>query len=225
MAACLAAGSDARASFRAAAALWELDSFSADVLEITIAGRKRGRLEGVIVHDTQVNGPGHLALVRQIPVTSVARTLCDLTAVARAWTVERAVDEAFRCRPRTCERARGPRVDSAAIHVEVNGRPGRRNGPSRTPRCTRASTCQWSVVATPRTTHARRGGPCERTRPGNRRRGGRGARRRGRCRRRRAPRRRGGARWSSREPRGARIPGCLPDARRGRPSSAWLCRR
>ena len=61
-----------------------------------MAGRKRTRLDGVIVHDTQVNGPGHLAIVDQIPVTSVARTLCDLTAVARAWTVERAVDEALR---------------------------------------------------------------------------------------------------------------------------------
>ena len=96
MAACLAAGSGSRVSFRAAAALWELEGFSPDVLEITVAARTRTRLDGVIVHDTQVDGPEHLALVEQIPVTSVARTLCDLSAVVRPWTVERAVDEALR---------------------------------------------------------------------------------------------------------------------------------
>ena len=41
MAACLAAGSDSRVSFRAAAALWELEGFSPDVLEITVAGTHR----------------------------------------------------------------------------------------------------------------------------------------------------------------------------------------
>ena len=48
------------------------------------------------MHDTQVDGPEHLAFVEQIPVTSMARTLCDLSAVVRPWTVERAVDEALR---------------------------------------------------------------------------------------------------------------------------------
>ena len=41
-------------------------------------------------------GPGHVAHVCGIPCTSVARTLYDLSAVARSWTVEWAVDDALR---------------------------------------------------------------------------------------------------------------------------------
>jgi very-short-patch-repair endonuclease len=95
MAACLVVPGSA-ASFRCAAALWQLDGFARDLVEITIPGRERRRLPGVVVHDSQVVGPLHRANVGVIPVTSPARTLCDLTAVATKWTVEHAVDEALR---------------------------------------------------------------------------------------------------------------------------------
>jgi very-short-patch-repair endonuclease len=96
LAACLAAGDGAVASFRAAAALWELPGFDADVLEITVPGRHNPRLADVVVHQTNVWGPNHTAHHRRIPVTSVARTLCDLTAVVWPWRVTRLVNDAER---------------------------------------------------------------------------------------------------------------------------------
>jgi very-short-patch-repair endonuclease len=95
MAACLARPG-AYVSFRAAAALWQLESFDRVGVEITVPGTNRARLVGAVVHETTVWGPMHLAVVEGIPVSSVTRTLCDLTAVVRPWVVERAVDEALR---------------------------------------------------------------------------------------------------------------------------------
>jgi hypothetical protein len=98
LAACLAAGPGAVASFRAAAALWELEGFRSDLLEITVPWRRRRRHPGVIVHNTVVTGPGHTSSVARIPVTSVARTLCDLTAVAPFSMVRHALGDARRRR-------------------------------------------------------------------------------------------------------------------------------
>lgn len=98
LAACLARPGS-YASFRAAAALWRLEGFEADVLEITVPGSSRARLDGVVVHESRVVGPAHIATRNGIPVSSMARTLCDLTAVVpvqRKWLMERAVDEALR---------------------------------------------------------------------------------------------------------------------------------
>jgi hypothetical protein len=95
LAACLASPTGV-ASFSAAAALWLLPDFEPDRLEITVPGTKRVRLDGVIVHESTVWAAGHVATKLGIPVTSVARTLCDLTAVARPRVVELAVDDALR---------------------------------------------------------------------------------------------------------------------------------
>ncbi len=84
------------ASFRCAAALWGLEGFAPGDIEITVPARSRRRLEGVVVHDSAVGGPLHCASVAMVPVTSVARTLCDLSAVAPPWSVERAVDDSLR---------------------------------------------------------------------------------------------------------------------------------
>src|SRR5262245_36851311 len=96
MAAVLAGGAGSYASFRASAALWHFDGFEPDVLEITVPVARRARLEGVIVHDSVVTGNMHVSTVRKIPTASVARTLCDLSAVAPRFMVERAVDDALR---------------------------------------------------------------------------------------------------------------------------------
>ncbi len=96
LAVCLTAGSNAHASFRSAAAVFELEGFSAEGFEITQFGQRPSVIEGVTTHESEVFGVQHVAVVASIPVTSVARTLCDLTAVAPAWMVERAVDEALR---------------------------------------------------------------------------------------------------------------------------------
>jgi very-short-patch-repair endonuclease len=94
LAACLARPGS-YASFRAAAALWLLEGFVPGELEITVAGTSRARLAGVTVHESRVGGPVHVDVRSGIPVSSMARTLCDLTAV-RPTMVERAVDEALR---------------------------------------------------------------------------------------------------------------------------------
>jgi hypothetical protein len=96
LAACLSAGPEARASFRSAAALYEFEGFASGPLEITHFGARPSPIGGVIVHETTVFDVGHVRRISGIPVTSVARTLCDLTAVVRKWTTERAVDEALR---------------------------------------------------------------------------------------------------------------------------------
>ena len=96
LATCFAAGPSAYASFRAAAAIWDLELFDRDLLEVTVAPARRARVRGAIVHQSGVWGPGHVATKMGIPITSVARTLCDLTAVVPHWMVERSIDEALR---------------------------------------------------------------------------------------------------------------------------------
>lgn len=96
LAACFAAGPSAYASFRAAAAIWDLELFERDLLELTVPPSRRARIPGATVHQSGVWGPGHVDTKVGIPVTSVARTLCDLTAVVANWMVERTIDEALR---------------------------------------------------------------------------------------------------------------------------------
>jgi very-short-patch-repair endonuclease len=96
LAACLAAGPEACASFRSAAALHGFDGFAREGLEITHFGQRPSIIEGIRIHESAVFDVRHTTVITGIPATSVARTLCDLTAVARPWIVERAVDEALR---------------------------------------------------------------------------------------------------------------------------------
>jgi very-short-patch-repair endonuclease len=96
LAACLAAGPEACASFRAAAALRTFEGFHRVGLEITHFGERPSVIEGVVIHESSVYDSRHITEVAGIPTTSVARTLCDLTAVVPQWIVERAVDEALR---------------------------------------------------------------------------------------------------------------------------------
>jgi very-short-patch-repair endonuclease len=96
LAACLAAGPAGHASFSTAAALRDLEGFSRDGVEITHFGTRPSSIDGVVVHESMVFGPEHITEVGRIPTTSMARTLCDLTAVTQQWVVEHAVDEALR---------------------------------------------------------------------------------------------------------------------------------
>ena len=99
LAACLAGGRRAAASFRSAAWVWALPGFDRpDFFEITVPRSRRARLPGVTVHDTQVGGRLHTMRFEGLPITTPARTLCDLTACCPPWVVERAVDDALRRR-------------------------------------------------------------------------------------------------------------------------------
>jgi hypothetical protein len=119
LAACLTAGPRSHASFRAAARLWMLSGFeTADDVEITTPSRRRARINGVVVHDSEVTGRRHTARRHGIPVSSPARTLCDLTACCRPWDVERALDDALRKKITTLRSLQ-------AVSVDLAG-PGRR---------------------------------------------------------------------------------------------------
>ncbi len=118
LAACFAAGEGAVASFRAATVLWGLNGYCSATLEITVPGRQRTRLDGVIVHDSTVTGSLHVATRCLVPVTSPARTLCDMTTWLPPWAVANAVDESLRRRLTTLRNLR-------AVAAALDG-PGRR---------------------------------------------------------------------------------------------------
>jgi hypothetical protein len=119
MSACLAAGGGAHASHRTAARLWLLAGFeSGAVVEVTTPTRRRRRIEDVIVHDTQVLGHRHVSSRHGVPVSTPARTLCDLTWRHSPSLVERALDDALRRRVTTLRMLR-------AVYLDLAG-PGRR---------------------------------------------------------------------------------------------------
>ncbi len=117
--ACLAAGDGAFASHTTAAALWALAGLEAPgAVEVTTPTRRRRRIEGVVVHDTQVLGRRHVTSRDAIPVSSPARTLCDLTWRSSPEAVERALDDALRRELTTLRTLRATYLDLAG--------PGRR---------------------------------------------------------------------------------------------------
>lgn len=94
-AACLAAGDESVASHRSAAALWGLRGVDSDAPEITVSGTACPSLRSVLVHRTDRLDPVDVSRTRRIPVTTPARTLLDLAAVAPVETVESALEDAL----------------------------------------------------------------------------------------------------------------------------------
>lgn len=90
LAACLAGG--AVASHRGAAAMWGLRGVT-PVVEVTVAGRRRPELEGVVTHTTARLGDDEMGRHGAIPLTRVGRTLLDLGAVSHC-LVEPALEDA-----------------------------------------------------------------------------------------------------------------------------------
>jgi hypothetical protein len=102
LAACLDGGPDCVASHRTAAALHGLDGFSpGGVIEVLVPMRVRLRRRSVVVHHTRDLTAEDRTAIGVIPVTSLARTLIDLGAVAPADVVEEAYDAAERDAPGT----------------------------------------------------------------------------------------------------------------------------
>lgn len=90
------AGGGTVASHRAAALLHDLDGVAAAPVEVTVRRGRYPAIDGVVVHRATPLHPRDLAVVDGIPVTTVARTLCDLGAVLRQDDVERCLDTALR---------------------------------------------------------------------------------------------------------------------------------
>lgn len=98
---------DAVASHRSAARLWALGGIPALRLEVTVPVGRTVRFPGVRAHRSTLLGPEFVTVHRGIPVTTPARTLIDLSAVAAPPRVWEAVGEALRQRLLTLEELRG----------------------------------------------------------------------------------------------------------------------
>ena len=83
------------ASHRSAARLWSLRGVVDGPTEITVAGPRHLRLAGVLVHCTDRLDPIDRFRRAGIPVTTPARTLLDLGAVAPDHVVEPALEDAL----------------------------------------------------------------------------------------------------------------------------------
>lgn len=94
LAAVFAAGPGAVLSHRDAAALWGLLDSARAVVDVSTPRRSRARVEGVQLHRPRRLDPADTTRVGVIPVTTVARTLIDLTDVLHRRKLERAVREA-----------------------------------------------------------------------------------------------------------------------------------
>jgi hypothetical protein len=95
LAACLAIGSEAAVSHRAAATLHGLLTPTHPPVEVTTIRARSPELANVIVHRLADLRSLWVQDIAGVPCTTVARTLVDLGAVCRPWTVERALDRAL----------------------------------------------------------------------------------------------------------------------------------
>src|SRR5690242_14795061 len=96
MAAVLAAGGDAVASHTTAAVVWQLPNVSAETTEVSTDRPRRARLQGIRVHRSVAFLDEEHAVHNDIPVTSVARTIVDLSARLSILQLGIATDDALR---------------------------------------------------------------------------------------------------------------------------------
>lgn len=87
-----AAGPDAAASHRSAAALLRVPGFGPGPLEVSTPRPRRHRTSCAAVHRSRAFPPGHLTVIDGIRTTRVARTLVDLAGVLPPSRTERAVE-------------------------------------------------------------------------------------------------------------------------------------
>ena len=122
LAASLAAGPDAVVSHRAAARLWGLRGATSQIVDVTVRSAGRRSLSGAVVHRTTKLEPVDRTTRQEVPVTTPARTLLDLGAVAAVPLVESALEDAllrrlvtFDLLTRTVERLGGPGRRGAGV--------------------------------------------------------------------------------------------------------------
>jgi predicted transcriptional regulator of viral defense system len=94
-AAVLACGADVVVSHRSAAEMFGLLPAAGGDVHVTVAGRNVAPRRGVRRHRISAFGPGEVSKLRGIPITSVARTICDLAATESPREVEEAFQEAL----------------------------------------------------------------------------------------------------------------------------------
>jgi very-short-patch-repair endonuclease len=92
----LDAGHDAVVQGPAAARLWGLPGFDREDVEVTRQRRRPRRSTGPVpAHEPRLVPPHHRTLHRGVPVTTVERTVFDLTGAVRPGRAERALDNAL----------------------------------------------------------------------------------------------------------------------------------
>lgn len=94
LAAVVACGPTAALSHRSAGDLHGLRANGRTAIDVIVPGRSCRRHEGIDLHRSVTLTPADITVVDGIPVTTVARTVLDLSAVVRRRAVERAVDQA-----------------------------------------------------------------------------------------------------------------------------------
>ena len=94
-AAAMACGAGAVVSHRSAAEMFGLLPQNGGEVHVTVAGRNLAPREGVTRHRISAFAPGEVTKMRGIPLTTVARTICDLAATEPARHVEAAFQEAL----------------------------------------------------------------------------------------------------------------------------------
>jgi len=114
-----ASGPGAVLSHRSAAELYVLLPTTDGDVHVTVTGRNPGVEPGIRLHRIAAFAPGEVTNMRGIPVTTVARTICDLAATDSPEEVERAWQEALYGRVVT------PRALAAIIQREPRRRGAR----------------------------------------------------------------------------------------------------
>jgi very-short-patch-repair endonuclease len=94
-AAVMACGTRAVVSHRSAAEMFGLLPEIGGEVHVTVAGRNVAPRGGVRRHRIAAFGPAEVTKMRGIPVTSIARTICDLAATEPSRDVEHAYQEAL----------------------------------------------------------------------------------------------------------------------------------
>ncbi len=98
MSAVLACGPGAVLSHRSAADHWGLRVSSRARVEVSAPARRGRYLPGIDAHCSRMLCPAEVTMVRDIPCTTVARTLLDLAEVVDRRALERAIEGAERLR-------------------------------------------------------------------------------------------------------------------------------
>ena len=119
MAAVLACGSPALLSHRSAAALWGIRRTSRTRIDVLVPGESHRGPAGIDLHTSRRIHERDRAREDNIPVTSVARTLVDLTALLIQPDLARTVEQAERLRL----------LDARRVIEACERRPGIRTAP------------------------------------------------------------------------------------------------
>jgi hypothetical protein len=129
-AAVLAAGPDASASHTTAGVIWGFPNLEREITEVSTGRPRRARIRGVHVHRTVAFLADEHTVRDAIPVTTVARTLVDLSARLSAFQLGVITDDALRRNTLTLTQLRrcvaglrpGPGRRTSRIHEVLSAR-------------------------------------------------------------------------------------------------------